>query len=260
MFLDEILRYKRIEVNAQKTAVPRETLEKQLSTVAPARPFAERLTGGPIKLIAEVKKASPSKGLLCPHFDPESLATGYEHSGAAAISVLTDERFFQGSLGYLQTVKRITRKTPVLRKDFIIDPYQVMETRVAGADAVLLIVAALTKNELRDLIRQAVDLTLTPLVEVHHHIELETALEAGAKVVGINNRDLHTFKVDLDTTFELAKFIPQDIIVVSESGIQTNSQIQKLAETGVHAVLVGESLVTAPDPGMKIKELMGAAS
>lgn len=257
MFLEEILQSKYAEVAVRKEQMPILELERRVINAPPIRSFRQSLTGDSIKLIAELKKASPSKGLLCQEFDPARLARIYEASGAAAISVLTDQKFFQGSLGYLQLVKATTKNLPVLRKDFIIDRYQLYEARAQGADAALLIVAALTELELTNLIKEANDLGLAPLVEVHNLFELNIAMESGADLVGINNRDLKTFKVDLETTFGLMDWIPEGKIVVSESGINERHDIERLAQAGVNAVLVGESIVTAADPGLKIKELLG---
>lgn len=258
MFLEEILQTKYAEVAIRKEQTPMAELERKLMNAPQIRPFRQSLTGDSIKLIAEIKKASPSKGLLCPNFEPLGLARVYEASGAAAISVLTDQKFFQGSLDYLELVKIGTEKLPLLRKDFIVDRYQLYEARAYGADAVLLIVAALTELELTSFIKEANGLGLAPLVEVHSLTELNTALNSGADLIGINNRDLRTFQVDLETTFRLIEIIPEDIVVVSESGIRDNQDIKLLADAGVDAVLVGESLVTAADPGLKIKELLGA--
>lgn len=260
MFLDEILQYKYAEVAVRKEQTPIAELEKRLINATSTRPFRQSLTGGSIKLIAEIKKASPSKGLLCPKFEPAELARVYEASGAAAISVLTDKKFFQGSLDYLELVKSVTKNLPVLRKDFIIDRYQLYEARVYGADAALLIVAALTELELKAFIKEANDLGLAPLVEVHNMMELNIALESGADLIGINNRDLKNFKVDLKTTFQLMESIPNNKVVVSESGINNSRDIERLAKAGVNAVLVGESIVTAVDPGAKIKELIGGGN
>lgn len=260
MYLEKILSHKQLEVAARKEQQPLESLIVQLEQAAPVRDFKARITGDSIKLIAEVKKASPSKGLLCPDFNPEALATCYESAGAAAISVLTDERFFQGSLAYLKTIKAVTKQTAVLRKDFIIDRYQLVEARVYGADAVLLIVAALTTLELKQFIQATKDLGMTPLVEVHDSAELAMALEAGAEVIGVNNRNLTDFSVSLTTTDHLVQLMPPGVVSVSESGIKTFADISHLAEIGVNAVLVGESIVTASDPGMKIQELMGLVS
>ncbi len=260
MFLEAILQYKKNELESKQHLCPIESLYRQMGSNTDSRSFKTALRGDSIRLIAEVKKASPSKGLLCPDFNPVALGKGYERAGASAISVLTDERFFQGSLDDLRQVKTETKDTPVLRKDFIIDRYQLLEAKVYGADAVLLIVAALPRLELNSLIQAALDLALTPLVEVHNRQELFLALEAGADLIGINNRDLRTFAVKLDTTFHLLKDIPKGVTIVSESGIRNHNDIRTLSEAGVHAVLVGESLVTAADPEFKIRELLGLVS
>jgi indole-3-glycerol phosphate synthase len=260
MFLEDILNHKKNELKAKKSQQPLDSLYRQISPNIVSRPFIPALRGNFIRLIAEVKKASPSKGLLCPDFDPVVLGKSYERAGAAAISVLTDERFFQGSIEYLRRVKAETGNTPILLKDFIIDRYQLVEAKLYGADAVLLIVAALTWAELNSLIQEALALGLTPLVEVHNHEELHLALEANAEVIGINNRDLKTFSVNLDTTFKLLEHIPAGITVVSESGIHSHQDVRNLSQAGVHAVLVGESIVTAADPEVKIRELMGVTA
>lgn len=258
MFLEEILQYKYAEVAVRKERTPIAELERGLKNAPLIRPFKQSLSGDSIELIAEIKKASPSKGLLCPDFEPVRIARDYEAAGVAAISVLTDKKFFQGSLDYLKLVKAETKKPSVLRKDFIIDRYQLYEARVYGADAVLLIVAALTELELKDLVNQALELGLDPLVEVHNSLELEIALSSGAELIGINNRNLKTFEVNLETTFRLLELIPKGKIVVSESGIKDAYDFRRLFQAGVNAVLVGESIVTASDPGIKIRELMGA--
>jgi indole-3-glycerol phosphate synthase len=260
MFLDKILNYKKTELLSQKAARSIKSLERELNQCPPVRPFGASIRGESIRLIAEVKKASPSKGLLCPDFNPAALAKSYEAGGAAAISVLTDAKFFQGSLEFLKQVKAATVNTPVLRKDFIIDPYQLLEARAGGADAVLLIAAVLPKQELGFLHTEALALELAPLVEVHNRTELELALEAGAAIIGINNRDLKTFEVNPATTYQLLDLLPKEVTVVSESGIRNHADIQKLAAAGVNAVLVGESIVTAADPERQIRELMGAVS
>ena len=222
--------------------------------------FAGALRGDSIRLIAEVKKASPSRGLLCPDFDPVRLADAYTSHGAAAISVLTDPRF-QGELEHIRRIKEsgASRQAPVLRKDFIFDPYQVYEARAAGADALLLIVAILTAEQLPDLLVLSQQLAMRCLVEVHDESELDRALDAGAEVVGINNRDLRTFQTDLSVTMNLAPRFPSGKILVSESGINSQDHLRQLAAVGVNAVLVGEALVTATDVSAKVRELSGSA-
>ena len=207
-------------------------------------------------MIAEVKKASPSRGLIRADFDPAEIAAAYEEAGASAISVLTDEKNFQGRLEYLEAVHRAV-SLPVLQKDFIIDPYQVYEARAALADAILLIVAALCREELTEFMALAEELGMASLVEVHTSEELDVALEVGAKVIGINNRNLQTFETKLETTLELAPKIPSDRILVSESGIFTRADVERLMAAGVDAVLVGEALMREPDPGTKVRELLG---
>lgn len=207
-------------------------------------------------LIAEIKRASPSRGWLRPDLDPAALAQAYAQSGAAAISVLTEPAFFRGSLADLASVRGAV-ELPVLCKDFILDPYQVYEARAWGADAILLIVAALGLPELKALLELARGLGMSALVEVHQAEEVERALAAGASLIGINNRNLVDFGVDLNTSLRLRPLIPPDIPVVSESGIRTAQDVQHLKAAGVNAILVGEALVTSPDPGAKIKELLG---
>jgi len=259
MFLEQILQAKNREVMAKKARTPARQLARKLAEAPVLRPFRPSLTGEGIRLIAELKRASPSKGLLCPDFQPLKLARIYEEAGAAALSVLTEENFFRGSLAYLSLVKNGTQNLPVLQKDFIIDPYQIVEARVHGADAVLLIVAALPRPQLTRLLQEAKALGMDALVEIHNQSELADALAAEAEIIGINNRDLQTFQVDLETTFRLVEAIPKDKVVVAESGIQNRQQLQRLAAAGVNAALVGEALVTAADPGAKLRELRGIA-
>jgi indole-3-glycerol phosphate synthase len=215
-------------------------------------------------LIAEVKRRSPSRGLLSPDFDPLRLAGLYRQNGAAAVSVLTDERYFGGSLDDLRLVASALRTgvsrspVPVLRKDFIFHPYQLYEARAAGAAAVLLIAALLSPVQLCDLHALALELGLLPLVEVHREEELAGVLDCHPRLVGINNRDLHTFATDLATTYRLRPQVPADIAVVSESGIHTAQDIAQLTDAGVDAVLVGEAILSAPDPAAKVRELASA--
>jgi indole-3-glycerol phosphate synthase len=258
MFLERILAKQDAAVAQKKTEYPYQQLLRDLDAKQPVlRPFEASLRGKVLRLIAEVKKASPSKGLLCPDFDPERLARAYELAGAAAISVLTEEVHFGGSLTDLGRVKTCTTHTPVLRKDFIVDPYQLLEARLYGADAVLLIVAALNGSQLGQLCRETKELGMTPLVEVHNQEEVQKALDAGATVVGINNRNLYTFEVRLATTYQLLTKLPATVLKVSESGITTREDLARLEAGGVNAVLVGEALVTAVDPSAKIRELLG---
>jgi indole-3-glycerol phosphate synthase len=218
------------------------------------RNFAEALRAAAPAIIAEIKKASPSKGLLAANFDPSAIAQSYEAGGAAALSVLTDERFFQGSLADLQTA-RSSVHIPVLRKDFTIDPYHVLEAAAAGADAILLIAAILDERELRDLRELAGRYGLASVVEVHDAGELTQAIGSGAEVIGVNNRNLHTFEVTLETSLRLAELIPDSILKISESGIETRTQIAELQQVGFQAFLIGEHLMRAGDPTSALKAL-----
>ena len=263
--LRDILADKKSEVADRKAGRPQKELEAAIRDLPAARDFlsikrpvegAIRHPQSEIRLIAEVKKASPSKGLIRADFDPVEIAKTYEASGASAISVLTDEKYFQGRLEYLTAVHDAVG-LPVLRKDFIIDPYQVYEARAAKADAILLIVAALAAEQLKDLMALVANLGMASLVEAHSAEELDIALKIGAKIVGINNRNLQTFETKLETTLELAAKVPGDRVLVSESGIFTRSDVERLMAAGVDAILVGESLMREPDPGVKVRELLG---
>ena len=254
--LDRIVADKREELAAAQRRVPFAELKARLPQAPPPRPFAEALRGDTVRLIAEVKKASPSRGLLRKDFDPVALARSYAEAGADAVSVLTDERHFRGSLDHLGSVRAaLPQGPPLLRKDFLFDHYQLYEARVHGADAVLLIAAVLNSALLAQLIGLAQALDMAALVEVHDELELERALMASATLVGVNNRDLRTFEVDLATTERLRPLIPPEVTVVAESGILTRADVERLQALGVHAVLIGEALVTAPDPAAKIREL-----
>jgi indole-3-glycerol phosphate synthase len=257
--LDEIFEYKRLEIAHSKRARPLETLAEQVSSAPPAYDFLGALKGaqGCPALIAEIKQRSPSRGQMTQQFDPLALAKLYTQHGARAISVLTDERYFGGSLEILQVVAALPGSPPLLRKDFICDTYQLYEARAAGADAILLIVAGLGETELRDLYLQSLELGLTPLVEVHTLAELEAGLKLNPLLVGINNRDLKTFEVNLETTLNLRPHVPPDVMLVAESGIHTYRDVERLAQAGVDAVLVGEALVTAPDVAAQVRELAG---
>jgi len=257
--LDNIVTTKREEVARAKTERPESTLRRRLADVPPARDFLAALsTGPPIRLIAEVKKASPSKGVIRDDFDPVAIARTYQQHGASCISVLTDERYFHGSLEYLRQV-RAAVDLPVLRKDFIIDPYQVVETRAAGADAVLLIAECLDDALLERLHDAIVDLGMTPLVELYEPSNLAHVLRVGARLIGVNNRDLRTFEVDLNHTLRLRRQIPADRVVVGESGIRSRRDVERLEAAGVQAMLVGESLLRQPDVGAAVDELLGTA-
>ena len=213
--------------------------------------------GPPIKLIAEVKKASPSKGVIREDFDPVAIALTYEAHGATCLSVLTDEPYFQGRLDYLTRVRAATR-LPVLRKDFIIDRYQLLEARAAGADAVLLIAECLDDCRLRALHNQAIELGMTPLVEFYERENLPRVLEAGASLIGVNNRDLRSFETDLDHTLRMKGEIPADRVVVGESGIRGRADVERLEAAGVQAMLVGETFMARHDIGAAVDELLGA--
>ena len=256
--LDQIVDAKRASLERAMSETPLAELERRIADAPPALDFAAALRGDDIRLIAEVKKASPSAGLLRADFDPAWLASTYAASGAAAISCLTDAHF-EGTLEHLRQVKNAVASTvvPALRKDFLTHPYQLYEARVAGADAALLIVAVLTADQLREMLDTARDVGLQCLVEVHDEGEMATAAEAGAAVIGINNRDLRTFKTDLAVTGALASKAPADTVLVSESGIRDRADMERLRDLGAHAALVGEAIVTQPDPGAKIRELLG---
>ena len=256
--LREIVEAKRREVDRLKREAPISELEERIEAQSPPLNFAGALWGDSVRIIAEVKKASPTRGLLRADFDPASLATTYIENGAAAVSVLTNKDHFQGSIEHMEAVHRVAnpRGVPVLRKEFIFDPYQVYEARAHGADAILLIVAMLTPDALDDLLDVCKELWMQCLVEVHDAEELRIALDAGAEVLGINNRDLRTFESDLGVTERLARLIPGDRIIVSESGISNRDHIQRIKSAGAHAALVGEALVTAPDVGAKLREML----
>ena len=257
--LDAIVADKRQELADRRQATPRTRLEATCRELPSPRDFeaALRPPRGQVRVIAELKKASPSRGVLATAFDPEALAGVYARNGAAAISVLTDEKYFQGRLDTLRSVRAVV-DVPLLRKDFTIDEYQVWEARAAGADAVLLIVSILDDALLVDLLAAAKGLGLGALVEVHTAAELDRALTAGARVIGINTRDLKTFETSLDTTLALMPSIPPGPIVVSESGFFTGDDVRRVVAAGAHAVLVGEALVRAADAGAKLQELARA--
>jgi indole-3-glycerol phosphate synthase len=262
MILDEIVANKQIEVAESKRRTPLAGLEKLAAGQRPPLDFAAALRGNRIRIIAEVKKASPSRGVIRADFDPVQIALTYAANGAAAISVLTDEKYFQGSLSHLLEIgkaradKRV-RQVPLLRKDFIFDPYQVYESRACGADAILLIVAILDARLLKDLLNLSRSLGMACLVETHNEAEIRIAVDSGARIVGINNRDLTTMKTEIVTTARLRPLIPGDRIVVGESGIKDRRDVLLMKSLGVDAVLVGEALMASPDIAAGLRKLNG---
>ncbi len=259
-YLRDILANTASEVAARKTATPLAALEPLARSMPVAVDMTARLRGPGVSVIAEFKRASPSKGAIAAGADPEAVARAYLDGGAAAISVLTDERFFRGSLDDLRTVATLAHAAEppvaVLRKDFVLDPYQVAEARVAGADCVLLIVAALDDLALAELHAAAGSYGLQALVEVHDEQELERALAVGAMLVGINSRDLRSFQVDLATIERVAARVPPEVTLIGESGIRTRDDVARLERAGVHAILVGETLMRAANPATALRELV----
>lgn len=253
--LQQIVAEKKQDVEELKESMPLASLKEKIAGREPPRDFLRAISHEKLQLIAEVKKASPSKGLLRPGLDPAALAFTYAANGAAAVSVLTEERHFQGNLEYLDIIRRVVT-VPLLRKDFIFDEYQVYESAASGADALLLIAAILEPEQLTELIKLGHSLGMDCLVEVHDENELEQALQSNSKIIGINNRNLGSFEVDIDTTRRLMPLVPMGRVVVSESGIGSRDDILTMMECGVNAVLVGEALVTADDIPTKMKELM----
>ncbi len=258
MILDEIVKNSRHELEKKKLKVTPEKIRRLALAEPPTVDLAAALNKDRIGIIAEVKKASPSKGVICDDFDPIEIARSYVSGQASAISVLTENKYFQGSLDYLLAINRALGPTrpPLLRKDFIFDPYQIYESRVYGADALLIIVGILKSAELKLLLEMSHTLQMRCLVETHNPEEVNLAVKSGAVIIGINNRDLRTFEVDLTTTARLRPLIPADRIVVSESGIKTHSDMQKLRSWGVNAALIGESLMSSGDIAAKMKELL----
>ncbi len=257
--LKEILKYKKEELQTAKSLVPLEELKAGLKDIAQARPFKtsiKRGSDGDLKLIAELKKASPSNGRIRENFDVSGIISIYDKKNVSAISVLTEKKFFEGCLEYLGTARETTEK-PLLRKDFIFDEYQVYESKANGADAILLITATLEKSQLSDLQGLAKELSLECLVEVRNLKELDTALYAGSDIIGINNRDLNTLKISLNTTLDLLKDIPDNIVVVSESGIHTREDVKAIESSRADAILVGTIIMKSRDIGEKIDEIMG---
>ena len=253
--LDEIVATKQQEVESAKRELPFEELQNRLANHLTERSLRNAIRGsGKLCLIAELKRKSPSRGMLRERFDPVSLAQTLEEAGAAALSVLTDEFYFGGHLDFLRDAKQFTG-IPALRKDFIVDPYQVYEAAFYGADAVLLIVRILTEEILTDCLQATDQLGLDALVEVHSDVELRTALGSGASIIGINHRDLKTFQMDPTLSERLVPAIPAGKTIVAESGLQSPADIQRMKRLGVHAVLIGEALMLAPDPTAKVREL-----
>ena len=260
--LQRIVAVKRTEVAAAKAVISLADIEKAAHAATPARDFAgalrAKIAAGKPAVISEIKKASPSKGVLREHFDPAAIAATYEQHGAACLSVLTDQQFFQGDLAHLKAA-RAACELPALRKDFMIDPYQIYEARAAGADCILLIVAALTLEQMRELESVAFSRGLAVLVEVHDGDELDIALKLKTPLLGINNRNLRTFETKLGTTLGLLERIPADRLVVTESGILKRDDVALMRARNVHAFLVGEAFMRAQDPGAELQRLFGDA-
>ena len=254
--LAEIVEHKRAEIAARREALSLAAVRSTAAAAPAARGFEKAIKAGAPAVIAEIKQASPSEGVIRAGFDPAGIARSYERAGAACLSVLTDERYFMGGNGHLVEARNATH-LPALRKDFIVDPYQVYESRALGADCLLLIAAAMDVGQLADLACLGRDVGLDVLIEVHDSHELEAALGLGAKLVGINNRDLATFTTNLDITIGLLGTIPDDVTVVTESGIHTPHDVQRLRDAGVQAFLVGTALMREPDPGKALKRLFG---
>jgi indole-3-glycerol phosphate synthase len=261
--LRRILAHKVQEVTEQAERLPLRELGHRVEHASPVRPFAQalraRIASGEPAVIAEVKRASPSQGVIRADFDPPAIARSYAAGGATCLSVLTDREFFQGADEYLREA-RAACSLPVLRKDFIIDHYQVYEARAIAADCILLIVAALGDAQLRELAGLATHLEMDVLVEVHDEDELERALALDVPLIGVNNRDLRTFETRLETTLRLRERVPDDRVLVTESGIHTREDVARLRAHGVHAFLVGEAFMRAPDPGVRLAELFGPPS
>jgi indole-3-glycerol phosphate synthase len=254
LILDEIIDYKKIELAEHKKTRPFKVLEQEISKRPNTRGFLVKKGG--IQLIAELKKASPSRGIIRKDFDPDKLSEICENSGASALSVLTDEKFFKGSLDYLSSVRERV-DIPLLRKDFIIDEYQILEARAFGADAVLLLANVLKRKEIQKFLDFSRNIGLQCLVETHTEDEIKTVLDSNAEIIGINNRDLKTFIVDIKNTERLIKNIPNNKVIISESGICARKDIEYLEGLKVDAVLIGESIMTSNDVSAKIKELLG---
>jgi indole-3-glycerol phosphate synthase len=257
--LDRILHARRLEVDHRKRVLPEAALRYGVNAATPLRDFPAALTRDSLNIIAELKPASPSKGILRDPFHPAELAGTLEAAGAAVLSVLTEGEFFHGTLKNLRDARSAV-KIPVLRKDFIFDPWQVWETRANDADSFLLIVAALPDELLRDLIALGRELKMEPLIEVHTASELDRALAAGARIIGVNNRDLKTLDLRVETSFELIDRIPEACIAVSESGLRTHDDLAKLRNAGFDAFLIGESLMLSPDPAAALGTFLGRSA
>ena len=254
MILDDIVAKRKIQLEREMFAVPFEEIKKEAKSAPQPMDFKEALINSNIAVIAEVKKASPSKGVICEDFKPVEIAKTYEKAGANALSVLTEEFYFKGSSGYLKNIRREV-SIPILRKDFVISPYQIYEARAIGADAILLIAAILTGTELKLYTGLAHSLGLACLMEAHNGEELEKVLEAGGEIIGINNRDLKTFNVDLSATARLARRVPEGKAIVSESGIKTNSDVAAVKSYGADAVLIGETLMRSVSVAETMRQL-----
>jgi indole-3-glycerol phosphate synthase len=256
--LDRIVEKRRESISHRKRVLPEVALKLAAEKAGPPRDFPGALTQNAFNIIAELKKASPSRGLIRENYSPAELAPLLQHAGATALSVLTEEDFFLGSLADLKAARKVTH-IPVLRKDFIVDPWQVWESRAAGADAFLLIVALLDDDSLRELLDLGRALQMEPLVEVHSRAELDRAISAGVRILGINNRDLRDFTVRVETSLELIEAIPDECIAVSESGLRSHDDLARLRRAGFDAFLIGERLMDAPDPSEPLRALLGAA-
>ncbi len=256
MILEKIIAEKKKSLAELKKATPLKQIEACINKTGNGFSFKEALSGDEIAIIAEIKKASPSKGLLTADFNPVALGRCYFQGGAKVISVITEEKFFLGAPHYLPAVKQAVSLS-ILRKDFIIDPYQVYETAALGGDALLLLAAVLSKNSLRSILREAGYLNLACLVEIHNERDLDVAISLGAEIVGINNRDLRTFETSMEVTKRLAPLIPPEILLVTESGIKTKKDLVELASYGIDAALIGEALMTSHAPVEKLRQFTG---
>ena len=256
--LKKILARKSEEIGVRKSKIPEQEFKDRAGDCPPTRGFSmaieKSISEGKAAVIAEIKKASPSKGIICENFDPEAIARSYKNAGASCLSVLTDVYFFQGSDEYMQSA-RAACTLPVLRKDFMIDPYQIYESRVLGADCILIIVSALSDIQMMDLVGTAEEIGLDILVEVHNREELERGLMLRTPLIGINNRNLHTFETSIDTTIGLLPDVSHDRTVISESGIHTIEHVKTMRKHGVDGFLVGEAFMSAEDPGEQLREL-----